>query len=204
MATTPSSSTLANLAARRQAIQKTRVAIGLSSGGAPNGGLRQGAPVNGPGPASPTPAQPAEAVPAAPAATAPATEGAPTNALHPDNVPEMKTRDQALAYTKQMLDTQRNQGTPVTAPPAINQPPPPAGGPILDQIAAVGAQQMSPTMQFMRTQGRNPSGRELAMFSAVTELARQLGRNPTSNELMMYMTTPQAAASPVSIPGVNA
>jgi hypothetical protein len=192
------------LAARRQAIQKTRVAIGLSSGGAPNGGMRQGAPVNGPGPAAPTPAQPAEAVPEAPAATAPATEGAPTNALHPDNVPTMTTRDQALAYTKQMLDTQRNQGTPVTEPPATNQPPPVAASPVLDQIAAVGAQQMSPAMQFMRVNGRSPSGRELAMFSATTELARQLGRNPTSNELMMYMTRPAAAASPVSIPGVNA
>ncbi len=195
MATTPSSSTLANLAARRQAIQKTRVAIGLSSGGAPNGGMRAGAPVNGPGPASPTPDQPA--------VTAAPTAGAPMDALHPDNVPEMKTREQALAYTKQMLDTQRNQGRPVTPAAPVNQPPASAAPPVLDAIRDAGAEQMSPVAQFMRLAGRNPSGREMAMFAATTELARQLGRNPTSNELMIYMTQPRAEASPISIPGVN-
>lgn len=196
MATTPSSSTIANLAARRQQVQKARVAIGLSTPAAPGGGLRSGAPINPGAPGSPTSDQPA--------VTAAPTDGAPTNALHPDNVPEMTTRDQALAYTKQMLDTHANQGRPITPAATIDQPPAATAPPVLDAIRDAGAEQMSPVLQFMCLAGRNPSGREMAMFAATTELARQLGRNPTSNELMMYMTQPRAEASPVSIPGVNA
>lgn len=202
MATTPSSSTIANLAAKRLQVQKARNMIGLSSGGGPNGGMRSGGPVNPAGPASPTPAQPAETAAPTPGST-PATADA-ANALHPNNVPEMKTREQMLAFTKQMLETHANQGTPVTPAAGVDQPPAASAPPVLDQIQAVGAEKMSPEMQYMRLAGRNPSGRELAMFAATTALARQLGRNPTSNELMMYMTQPQAAASPVSIPGVNA
>jgi hypothetical protein len=197
MATTPSTSTIANLAARRAQVQKARVAVGLSSPAAPGGGMRSGGPVNPSAPGSPTPAQPAVT------AGAPA-GGAPMDALHPDNVPEMQTREQALAYTKQMLDAHANQGRPPAPAATVNQPPPSTAPPVLDAIQAAGAEKMSPVMQFMRLAGRNPSGREMAMFAATTELARQLGRNPTSNELMMYMTQPKAEASPVSIPGVNA
>jgi hypothetical protein len=184
------------MAARRQQVQKARVAIGLSSAAAPGGGVRSGGPINPAGPAAPTPDQPA--VSAAPAA-APA-----PGEFHPDNVPEMSSRDDMLKATEALLKQAANRGQAVAPTPAVATQPPAAPTGIQDQIAAVGAENMSPEMQFMRVAGRVPSGREMAMFAATSELARQLGRNPTTNELMMYMTRPVAPASPAMIPGVNA
>ena len=190
-----SSSTIANLAARRQQVQRARNAIGLSSGGAPNGGMRSGKPINpNEEPASPTPAAPAEQVPQTVA----------PDALHPDNVPEMNTHEDRLKFTQKMLDAAKSGGRMITPAPKVNETPASTAPQVLDQIDALGAAKMSPVMQFMRIAGRSPSGRELAMYSATVELARQLGRNPTSNELLQYMTQPKAEASSAIIPGVNA
>lgn len=185
------------MAARRQQVQKARVAIGLSSPAAPGAGVRSGAPINPAGPASPTPDQPAvSAAPAAPAAA--------PGEFHPDNVPQMSSRADMLKATEAVLKQAANRGQAVAPVPGVAEQPPAAPAGLQDQIAAVGAENMSPEMQFMRVAGRVPSGREMAMFAATSELARQLGRNPTTNELMLFMTRPVAPASPAMIPGVNA
>lgn len=203
MATSPSPSPLANLMARRANVQKARDAIGLSSGGAPNGTLRAGKPIGPNEPGTPTPAQPAVTSPQ-PADTGtgtPAPQG-----MHPDNIPQMSgnNRDEQLALVSQMLKQAANQGVPVASAPATVTAPPSTPDTVTNQIAAVGAQQMSPEAQFMRVAGRTPSAREMSMFYATTALAQQLGRNPTKNELLTYMTRPAdntPAPGPVVTPG---
>ncbi len=202
MAQPGSPSPIANLLARRANVQRARDALGLSQN-LPQGAMRSGKPISANEPASPTPANPAQAVPPTPAPPAGGAGAAPpAEGLHPDNVPNMSSRDEMLAYTKRVLEQAGNQGRAVAPVPAVENAPGYTVPSLQDQLSEVGAQQQSPYIQFMRLAGRTPSSREMAMFSAANFLSQQLGRNPTKNELMMYMQgagngAGQAGPSPI-------
>ncbi len=209
MATTPSSSPLSNLMQRRQQVQRTRDILGLSGGGAPQGNLRAGKPINSNEPGSPTPDQPAQTVPSpasTPSPTGPASTPAGAAGMNPDEIQPPQTPEDRTKLVEQFLDLAKTHGKPVVPAPAIAEPPPSTAPALADQIAAQGAENMSPEMQFIRIAGRTPSGRDMAMFYATSALAQQLGRNPTPTELLQYMTQQGGqvqTGGPAVLPGVN-
>ena len=170
MATSGSGSTLTNLAQKRRSIDKTRQALRLNPtsdiGGGVNSRVRP-----------PAPPPPPKTNDAAEQAGAPQPEGA-------------VQRDPALLKIAQdHLDEIRNQGNPRSpAPPPFATAPPTAPATLPDQIAAVGAANLSPEQAFMRLNGRPPAPREMVIYNATSQLTQQLGRAPTRNEVLMYVT----------------
>jgi len=166
-------STLANLAARRRQVQKTREMMGM--------GERGVQPVQRPIPGSVPADRPG---PTAPRAAPGAAPGAETRAV-PD-----EARRQMVEQTREFLGGLQAGGRGVPTE-ARYQPQRPGTEPLIPRLQQYGAEGITPEMQFYRLAGRSPSPRELAIFQARIELERQIGRPPTRNELKQYISRPE-------------
>jgi len=106
-------------------------------------------------------------------------------------------RQEMIRETMTTMAKMQAGGRP-TMPQKQYEPQAPGQAPMVPRLQEWGAEKLSPEMQFYRIAGRNPSPRELAVFSSRIELERELGRVPTRSELKAYIArgVPMSPAHP--------
>lgn len=178
----PGGSHLAQLAAKRKKIDAARQQLRM--GGDP---ARPQSNVRAPAPTPEAPGQPPESAESQTTRRQATTAGGEVN---PQREEMRRQADEFLMRAKasQSGSSGGPDGEIAPAPDTLTTAPPSVPAPLGDQLARVGATQLSPIAQFMRLAGRPPSGRELYVFNAVRSLEQQLGRPPTRNEVLLHVT----------------
>ncbi len=186
-------SVLGNLASRRAALQAQRKRL--------TGGADRGAPQ------APTRTQPQPPPPAPPE---PGGQPAGQAGRQPAGQPEggdVPTDEEVLEQARELLQStgaqaQNQQQAPRRTLEGVNLRPGAEGPMVSERIKQLGAVNRPPETQFFRIAGREPSPRELALFSVRLMLEKQLKRPPTANEMRTFIAKGSAIA-PLFSPAVE-
>ena len=186
-------SVLGNLSSRRRALVAQRKQL--------TGGADRGAPQ------APTRTQPQPPPPAPPQ---PGGQPGGQPAGQPGGQPaggEVPTDEEVLEQARELLQNtgaqaQNKQPVPQRTLEGVDLRPGPDGPMVSERIKQLGAVNRTPETQFFRIAGREPSPRELALFSVRLMLEKQLNRPPTANEMRTFIAKGSAVA-PLFSPAVE-